>query len=205
MILTISRRGSAIGAVLAMLLCTSWSARAAATDGAFAIKGIGATECSVAVREYNAGTPNAMMYGGWIYGYLTALNQVTPATFDLAPWQDLNTLTNFMVEYCRKNPKTTFSEAAFKMAAALNPKRLTTRTAPVPVRINGRTFVLYAATIDRVAAKLAEKGFLKSDPASTKGAFSEELARALKAFQASRKLKATGEPDQRSLFELFER
>lgn len=195
-------------AVLAWTLYAAPPAQAAAEGGAFAIKGIGATDCATAVREYAAGTPNAMMYGGWIYGYLTAMNQVTPGTFDLAPWQDLNTLTNFIVEYCRKNPKVTFSEATFKMAAALNPKRQTARTTPMEVRVNGRAYMLYAATIDRIAAQLAAKGFLKGKApaaAASAPAFSAELTAALKAFQVSRKLKGTGEPDQRTLYELFER
>lgn len=177
----------------------------AANGGAFAIKGIGATECSVAVREYTAGTPNAMMYGGWIYGYLTAMNQVSPDTFDLAPWQDLNTLTNFVVEYCKKNPKTPFAQATFKLAVALNPQRQKTRTDYVHFPVNGKGYTMYTSTIEMVAGKLVAKGFLKSKPATKKPEFTADMVTALKGFQTSRKLKPTGEPDQSTLFELFQR
>jgi Putative peptidoglycan binding domain len=199
----IRRLAALVGfSALALAAAPAW---AAADGGAFAIKGIGATDCATAVREYSAGSPNAMMYGGWIYGYLTGLNQLTPGTFDLAPWQDLNTLTNFVVEYCKKNPKTTFSEATFKMAVALNPDRLTARTDYLRFAVNGKGFTLYAATFDRVAAKLVAKGLLKSKPADAKTGFNADMVKALKAFQSSRKLKATGEPDQATLFELLQR
>ncbi|EHR73339.1 hypothetical protein BurJ1DRAFT_4552 [Burkholderiales bacterium JOSHI_001] len=194
-------------AVLAAMATLALSARPAlaAADGAFAIKGIGASDCSLAVREYTAGTPNAMMYGGWIYGYLTALNQLNPGTFDLAPWQDLNTLTNFVVDYCKKNPKVTFADATFKMAVALNPDRLTARTAFVRFRQNGRDFTLYATTLERMAAKLTSKGLLKTKYDSAKPAYTPDMVAAVKAFQQSRKLKATGDPDQQTLFELLQR
>lgn len=177
----------------------------AANAGAFAIKGIGATDCAIAVREYTAGTPNAMMYGGWIYGYLTAINQVSPDTFDLAPWQDLNTLTNFVVEFCKKNPKTPFAQATFKMAVALNPQRQKTRTDYIHFPVNGKGYTMYAATIQLVSSRLTAKGFLKPKAASQKPEFTADMIAGIKAFQTSRKLKPTGEPDQQTLFELLQR
>lgn len=194
-----------LSAVFAASLFAPLSSAHAASGGAFAIKGIGATDCTVAVREYAAGTPNAMMYGGWIYGYLTAMNQVSPDTFDLAPWQDLNTLTSFVVEFCKKNPKTTFAQATFKMAVALNPQRQKTRTDYIHFPVNGKGYTMYASTIQMVANKLAAKGLLKTKPGSQKPEFTPDMIAALKAFQTSRKLKPTGEPDQQTLFELLQR
>lgn len=190
--------------VVCTAVLSALPAAQAANAGAFAIKGIGATECSVAVREYTAGTPNAMMYGGWIYGYLTAMNQVSPDTFDLAPWQDLNTLTNFVVEFCKKNPKTPFAQATFKMAVALNPQRQKTRTDYIHFPVNGKGYTMYASTIQMVANKLAGKGLLKNKPSVQKPEFTSDMVLALKAFQSSRKLKPTGEPDQQTLFELLQ-
>lgn len=177
-------------------------AQAAATKGEFGIKGIGASDCATAVREYKAGTPNAMMYGGWLYGYMTAVNQVTPDTFDLATWQDLNTLSNFLIEYCAKNPRMSFAQAVFNMTNALKPMRLKTVSQPVHFRKNDKDFVLYGEVITRIAQTLTTKGFYKGN-VKDKPAFTDEMARALAQFQARNKLPPTGEPDQFTLFRLF--
>jgi hypothetical protein len=178
------------------------TALAAATKGEFGIKGIGATDCAIAVREYKAGTPNAMMYGGWLYGYMTALNQSTPDTFDLATWQDLNTLSNFLIEYCAKNPRMSFAQAVFNMTNALRPMRLKTMSQPVRFKKNDKDFVLYGEVISRMGQTLAAKGFYKARQ-TDKPVFTDEMSRALAQFQSRNRLPATGEPDQFTLFRLF--
>lgn len=186
----------------AAALATPMLAQAAAAHGEFGVKGIGASECSNAVREYAAGTPNAMMYGGWLYGYLTAVNQATPNTFDLATWQDLNTLTNFVIEYCRKNPGTSFAQAVFNMTAALKPARLTSVAQPVRFVHNNKPYILYDEVLGRIGQALKAKGFYKG-ALPAKPVFNKELSEAISRFQASNKLPATGGPDQFTLFKLF--
>lgn len=191
---------------LMLILCAGMglagSVHAAAAKGEFGIKGIGASDCATAVREYKGGTPNAMMYGGWLYGYMTALNQSTPDTFDLATWQDLNTLSNFLIEYCSKNPNMSFAQAVFNMANALKPMRLKTMSQPIRFRKNDKDFVLYGEVITRMGRALAAKGLYKAN-ATDKPVFTEEMSRALAQFQTRNKLPATGEPDQFTLFRLF--
>lgn len=191
--------------VLAAFVAALSPARAATDKGEFGIKGIGATDCATLVREYKAGSPNAMMYGGWLYGYITAMNQVTPDTFDLAPWHDLNTLTNFIVDYCQKNPRTSFSQAVFSMTSALKPKRLKTASVPTNFSQNGKTFVMYGDVITRMAETLKAKGFYKGGVSASNPQFTNELSKAVKAFQIRNKLRETGHPDQFTLFRLFER
>lgn len=177
-------------------------AHAASARGEFGIKGIGASDCGSAVREYKGGTPNAMMYGGWLYGYLTAVNQATPNTFDLATWQDLNTLTNFVIEYCQKNPQTSFAQAVFNMTAALKPMRLTAAAQPVRFVHNNKPFIMYDEVIKKMGRALKDKGYYKGR-LPDRPAFTGEMAQALGRFQASNKLPVTGEPDQFTLFKLF--
>jgi murein L,D-transpeptidase YcbB/YkuD len=190
--------------VLAACLAAQAPARGAADRGEFGIKGIGATTCATVVHEYKAGTPNAMMYGGWLYGYMTAMNQTTAATFDLAPWQDLNTLTNFLVSYCAKNPKTTYAQAVFNMTSALKPKRLKSASQPLTLRRDGKSFILYADVLARMAQALKARGFYSGPVEGNKPQYTDELAKAVKAFQARNKLPETGLPDQFTLFRLFE-
>lgn len=190
--------------LLAAVLAAPMLAKAAASHGEFGVKGIGASDCANAVREYAAGTPNAMMYGGWLYGYLTAINQATPDTFDLATWQDLNTLTNFVVEYCRKHPQVSFAQAVFNMTAALKPTRLTVVSQPVRFVHKDKPYVLYQEVLGRVGAALKAKGFYKG-ALPAKPAFTRELADAIGRFQAASKLPVTGGPDQFTLFKLLNR
>jgi hypothetical protein len=194
------RAGLALAAATAALA----PAHAATGRGEFGIKGIGATDCATLVREYKAGTPNAMMYGGWMYGYITAMNQTSPDTFDLAPWHDLNTLTNFVVDYCARNPRTSFGQAVFNLTSALAPKRLKSASAPIRLRRDGTSFVMYAEVLTRMAGALKAKGLYKGPVAADKPEFTDDLARAVKAFQARNRLRQTGIPDQFTLFRLFE-
>ena len=190
--------------LVAASLCAPVLAQATSARGEFGVKGIGASDCATAVREYKGGTPNAMMYGGWLYGYLTAVNQATPDTFDLATWQDLNTLTNFVIEYCQKNPRTSFAQAVFNLTAALKPMRLTAASQPVRFTHNNKPFVMYGDVIKRMGEALKHKGYYKGTlPAQP--AFTGEMARAVSRFQSSNQLPATGEPDQFTLFKLFGR
>ncbi|MGG7607327.1 peptidoglycan-binding domain-containing protein [Massilia sp. BKSP1R2A-1] len=190
--------------LVAASLCAPVLAQATSAHGEFGVKGIGASDCATAVREYKGGTPNAMMYGGWLYGYLTAVNQATPDTFDLATWQDLNTLTNFVIEYCQKNPRTSFAQAVFNLTAALKPMRLTAASQPVRFTHNNKPFVMYGDVIKRMGEALKHKGYYKGTlPAQP--AFTGEMARAVSRFQAGNQLPATGEPDQFTLFKLFGR
>ncbi len=156
------------------------------------------------VAEFEAGSPNSMMMGGWLYGYLTGLNQTNADTFDLAPWQDLNTLTNYVIEYCRKNPQLTLAQSVFAMTSAMSEKRLTRETKPLSIVVNQRTYVLYRDTVARIIAALQKTGYYKG-PAPGEPSWTPEVSAALKAFQAKRKLKATGEPDQMTLHELLQR
>lgn len=194
-----------IGLAVAACVVAQAPAVAAAANGAFGIKGIGATDCATLVREFKAGTPNTMMYGGWLYGYLTAMNQTTPQTFDLAPWQDLNTLTNFVVEYCGKNPRTSVGQAVFNLTSALKPKRLQTASSPTRIGPKDQSVILYGEVINRMAQALKAQGFYKGPVGAAKPQFTDELSRALKAFQGRNKLPQTGIPDQFTLFRLFER
>ncbi|MDL2358049.1 MAG: peptidoglycan-binding domain-containing protein [Pseudomonadota bacterium] len=200
---TVFRFLRSAGLVLAVCLATAAPLHAATGKGEFALKGIGATDCATLVREFKAGTPNAMMYGGWVYGYLTAMNQSSPDTFDLAPWQDLNTLTNFLIEYCGKNPRTSVGQAVFNMTAALKPMRAKSASAPVRLGPKGGSVVVYADVITRIGQALKAKGFYKGPLDSNKPQFSDEMSQALKAFQARNKLAQTGLPDQFTLFRLF--
>jgi hypothetical protein len=190
--------------LVAASLCAPVLAQATSAHGEFGVKGIGASDCATAVREYKGGTPNAMMYGGWLYGYLTAVNQATPDTFDLATWQDLNTLTNFVIEYCQKNPRTSFAQAVFNLTAALKPMRLTAASQPVRFTHNNKPFVMYGDVIKRMGEALKQKGYYKGT-LPTQPAFTGEMARAVSRFQAGNQLPATGEPDQFTLFKLFGR
>jgi peptidoglycan hydrolase-like protein with peptidoglycan-binding domain len=95
-----------------------------------------------------------------------------------------------------------FAQAVFNMTNALKPTRLKTMSQPVRFRKNDKDFVLYGEVITRMGRALAAKGFYKAN-ATDKPVFTEEMSRALAQFQSRNKLPATGEPDQFTLFRLF--
>jgi hypothetical protein len=174
---------------------------AASAEGGFAVKGNGAAPCSRFVEALEAKDAEFYVFAGWIEGYLTAINQFSPETYDVAPWQSTEVLTMMMNAYCRQRPNDLFSAGVNRMAQALQAERLTR-----PSRLfkaengSGASVPIYEAMMLRVQEALIAKGYL---PAPADGAYGRQTRLALERFQRERSLPVSGLPDQRTLHQLF--
>ena len=187
----------------ALVGCIAASAMAADENDRFAIRGAGLASCVQFLEARETGSEQYFQFGGWMNGYLTALNRLEEETFDLVPWQSPDFLATALANYCVQNREQSFHNAVFLMAERLKEQRLESRSETVSIASggDGQPIRLYQAVIERAIGALGELGF----PVSPSGDdFNEEgFRQALTAFQETEGLPMTGLPDQASLLRLF--
>jgi hypothetical protein len=183
-----------------LLLALPVPALAADPDGNFAVDGIGAETCQHFVAEREKNSNYYFMYGGWLDGYLTAINQYTSETFDLTAWETTDLLMALIDRHCRQNPDQQFIGVAVALARNLSKDKLAQSSAVVEAKVGERTIRLYQATMARVQDALKAAGFYAG---GVDGQFGPQSQEALTAFQTAKGLEVTGLPDQRTLMALL--
>ncbi len=175
-----------------------------ATDskGNFAVEGVGKLTCQqyLAIRE---NSPDAFReYAGWIDGYLSALNQYLPATFDLVPWQRTDLLQLSVARLCEKSREMPFFRAVDILAKGLSEKRLIEQSDRVEFAVSGadQTFFVYKEILRQAQQELIRQGYLKG---AADGVLGEQTKKAFLAYQKDHDILTTGLPDQLTLFGLF--
>jgi len=175
-------------------------ARAAAPDGAFAIRGVGANPCSALTAAVDAKSEEVAWLAHWIDGYFTAVNRYRDDTFDIAPWPGPRLLLTLVDSHCRKRPQDPLYEVVHQLVLLLGPQRLTRPSEPVEIRVGEHNRRLYREIVRRMQQVLIEQGLMKGE---ADGVFGPKTREALAAFQKRQGLESTGFPDDQSLFELF--
>ena len=187
--------------VLSLLfLCFSASARASDEAQNFAVKGAGLASCSDYLQARQNNTSAFYQFGGWINGYLTGLNQLSPKTYDLAPWQASDLLAGVILRNCRENPQQRFVETVAAMVASLKDQRLLVKSPLVEARVGETRVRIYREQLRRVQEKLAESGLYQGE---RDGIFNNRTEDGLRAYQKASRLEETGLPDQATLLALF--
>ncbi len=187
----------AVFAGLAVVVPTS---RAADSGGQFAIDGIGAVRCDRFIADTEARNRRLSEYGGWVTGYLTALNRFDGDTFDVTPWQGTQYLILALINYCRQNTEMPFHQAVAILGQSLKSNRLATRSELVPVEQDGKRMLVYVEVLRRLQQQLKDQGFAIG---VVDGQYGPNTATALKEFQVTQGLEPTGLPDQATLNQLF--
>mgnify|MGYP001443242952 CR=1 FL=1 len=186
--------------VLALGLSMSNTAGAADAKGNFAIDGGGSQPCESFTTAKTKKTTDYQIYAGWVDGYVTAANQYSKDTYDLTPWQTTELLLSALVKHCTANPTQPFIIAVNNMLAALKPARLQNKSELVMVQTTGGGSLVYKAVLESVQRKLAEK---KLYSGKIDGAYSPAVRDALRAYQGSERISASGLPDQATLLKLL--
>lgn len=186
--------------IIAGLILSSQTAVAAEKGGRFAIEGVGIVKCRDYVAALRGNSQQKFLFAGYIQGYLTARNELDKTVFDMTPWQDINTLGDYLVNYCEANPTVAFGGAVKGMLAGLYGQRLAEYSEPKKVKIGENEYILYQATIVRMQKRLAQLNFYKG---KADGNYNAQTIAAVKAFQKANKMTADGTPSQITMHKLF--
>ena len=194
-------RRSVAGAVaLALTLAVAGAAAARDKAGAFAVKGVGNETCAALLQAFKDKKPGVEAYINWLEGYLTGLNDVSPQTYDVAPWQSPVILFELTARFCDQNKDARLIAAAKAVEQLIRPFRLAQRSPPVEIKVGDRSIRHYQDTLRRAQELLIKAGLLtgKAD-----GSWGPKTQQAFEAYQERSGLKKTGLPDQETLFKLF--
>ena len=185
---------------LLCLLAAPPVAHAADETGQFAVKGAGITDCADFLEATQARNEKLYLYGGWINGYISALNQAEDETYDLTPWQTTDFLATFIARYCEQKPSESFFKATADMVADLKAQRLRQRADRVTIEVGGSKTHLYQSTVKFLQERLKLLGHYQG---AINSVYDQKTQEAVAAFQTQKEMEATGFPDQITLLRLF--
>jgi hypothetical protein len=177
------------------------SANAADANDQFAIRNAGAASCQQFMEARQQQTSAYVNFVGWIDGYLTAVNQFTPQTFDVAPYQSTELIASLAHGICQQRSNEPFGQIIIAMAQQIfQPGRLEQSSEAVTVQGQQRNYQLYREVVRRIQQALQEQGHYNG---GIDGQFGPGTRTALEAFQRQQNLQPTGDPDQNTLWRLL--
>lgn len=188
--------------VLSVVIALGLSSAATAADskGQFGIRGAGLVSCYVFDHEREAHSTVYDVIAGWMDGYITGMNQYAPGTYDAASFQSTELYAALVAEYCKKHPETPVFAVINSLVKQTWKDRLRAPSQKVEVAIGDQKVLLYEAAIRQIQEKLASRGYYGDKISS---AYGPAVQQAMMAFQQSIRFKATGFPDQATLWRLF--
>ena len=173
---------------------------AADEEGSFAVKGAGLASCERFIAERTEKSNVYWMFGGWLDGYLTAVNQFAPDTYDITAWETTDLLVALIENHCKQNPDHNFFFVVNSLAGRLMQDRLQSKSTPVEATAGDQKVTLYQEALRRAQQALKEQGHYNG---TVDGQFGPQTRRAIEAFQRQQNLKVTGLPDQLTLLRLL--
>jgi len=179
---------------------TPSAALAATAEGRYAVKEAGAAQCAQFIKEREQKSNAYFQFIGWVGGYLTGYNRFTADTFDVAPWESMGLMDEFLAKLCSENQDKPFIGAVEFMLKQLEPTKLSGFSEAVEAKVGDKTIHLYKEVLTRAQQKLSEMGLYKGSP---DGAFGDGTRKALEAYQKQVGVQVTGLPDQLTLLRLF--
>jgi len=187
--------------VVVGLLAQGSIAAAADQNGLFSIRGAGLLTCATYVKEREAASGAYVMIGGWLDGYITAINELSHETFDIVPYESTELLTILINRHCENNPDDILYAVTNSLLAKLFDDRLKTSSAYVDIRVGVDQMRLYVDTVARIQTALVKKKFLGTE---STGQWNLATQNAVARYQDSVGLNSTGFPDQTTLWRLLQ-
>lgn len=181
-------------------LLTPLTLAAADKEGNFAVEGAGLASCENFVAERAKKSNVYWMFGGWLDGYVTAINQFAPDTYDITPWETTDLLTALIENHCKQNPNHNFFFVANALAGRLMEERLQSKSPPVEAKAGNQSTMVYQETLRRAQQALKDRGHYSG---TIDGLYGPQTQKALETFQQKQGLQVTGLPDQLTLLRLL--
>ncbi len=178
-----------------------WSVPGFAADrnGAFFSRGLGVATCQNYLDDKTGNTERYLYYRSWLNGYLTAYNQLTAETYDIAPDITIDQLAEGMAQICAANRDRPFWAAAIALTRGLQPQRQLVKPELQTVSAGGRSMTIARELLRRVQGALKQRGY---GVGVVDGLYGSNTRQALEAFQRDQNLPVTGLPDQDTMARL---
>lgn len=161
----------------------------------FAVKGLGALDCAAYLQAVEEGSAKLAPYAGYISGYVSAYNEQAPQTYDLLPWQTIDTVMIVVARRCQQIPSLRFGVALSQVATYFRRQRLRELPERVSFGTGEDAVELYSPIADQLTEALLQRGYLDKRDG--------DVTSALRAAQTDLGLDVTGIPDQFTLLRLF--
>lgn len=194
------KRALLLTALAIAAVTVSTPAPAVDDDGRFALRGVGLATCDQFLKAIEERQENVLLSGGWLEGYLTAVNQFRPDTFDIAPWQTTETLLTLLKHNCERNREQRFFAIVNSMVDFFASKRLEQQAERIVAEAGEQKVVIYKEVLADAQKELIEQGLLDG---SADGQFGPKTQSAFEAFQKQQSIQVTGVPDQMTLWRLL--
>ncbi|MGZ8409509.1 MAG: peptidoglycan-binding domain-containing protein [Hyphomicrobium sp.] len=174
--------------------------KAADSNGHFALRGVALATCEQFLQASKERQESVLLAGGWLEGYMTAINQLMPKTFDIAPWQNTDTVLALVKHNCERNRDQRFFAVVTAMIEFLAENRLQEQSDRMMAEAEGQRVAVYAEVMRDVQQRLIDKGLLQGN---ADGQFGSKTQAALQEFQKKENIQVTGLPDQVTLWRLL--
>ncbi len=195
-----TRYGLAGAAMLLALLGMGSKALAADPNGEFVLRGIGGQSCEEGLALVKADPRNAADLASWVTGYVTALNRVTPGTYDLLPLNDVTSVVQIVGGMCASNPKSSMEAVLIEVIQRLSKARVTTKSPLIEAAAGNRKIMIRSSMLAAMQSQLIAQKLYKG---AADGQFNEKTADALKKYQKRQKLDVTGLPDAQTVIRML--
>ncbi len=185
----------------AILLMTATSAPASDAKGDFSVRGIGGQTCKAVLERMQGANAVAAEVNVWMSGYMTAVNRLTPNTYDASPVIDPAAHAGMVLGVCRANQEALLESAAAAVMASLATAKLQRNSPLVQLKGANQLVIVRSEAIDKIHAALAAQKLM---PAKKPGAsFDAATEKALRAFQRRETLPETGLPDSSAVIRML--
>ena len=185
---------------LLLMLMVSMPSLSSDKSGKFAVKGVGGSTCQQYVAAIKQKSPRVNSYSGWVNGYMSSYNQLSPDTFDTQFWENNRLLMSVLENNCKKNPKQLFYVGVISLAKSMSANRIRKLSPTVTSKAGDRSYSMYRETLRRVQQVLAKQGLYRG---KLDGMWGPGTKKAITDYQTKEKLQLTGIPDQATLIRLF--
>ncbi len=151
--------------LLALVFVCAGPVHSADSSGDFVVKGAGATPCSQFISAAKEGGAEALSeYGGYVAGYTSAYNEMSPATYDVWAWQTMDTLMLLLLQRCRQSPDLNFGAAVMELTRYYSATRVANRETKRRVGSEASGLYLYESAYQKLLEALRREGYPTEDP-----------------------------------------
>jgi hypothetical protein len=141
-------------------------------SGNFTVKGVGVFDCNAYLVAAKSDGQELAQYAGYLTGYVSAYNEHVPDTFELLPWQTVETLMKLMLRRCAQRPEANFGTTVTEMAHYFQRHKLTHLSEQV--QIGESPLKVYPPVLKDIEKALERRGYATGDVAASLAKFQRD-------------------------------